>query len=135
MSSTDAFKVYQGHKAAGYNTAGSPYYSASFDNSGNLTCAVVLNCGTAATNGVVAIELQESADNATWTDVSGNDTLIAARQSDGTHEAIYYGSQVNNTARYLRLRATISNATVEFSTSVIAVPRRTEQRTAASFTR
>lgn len=131
----ESLKVYQGHKAGGYAASGTPYYSASFSNSGNTSVAVVLNAGTGGTNAIVAVELQESDDNSTWSDISGNDTLIAARQSDGTHEAIYYGAQVTPVGAYLRVKATVTNSQFEFGTAVIAVPRRTEARTVATFTR
>lgn len=97
--------------------------------------AVVLNCGTAATGGVVAVELQESDDDSTFTDVSGNDTLIAARQSDSTHEALYFGSQINGTKRYVRVKATVSTAAVEFSTSIVGLPKDSKNRVAPTFSR
>lgn len=125
--------VVQGHKADSY--AAGTHNSSSVDMAKYQSIAVVLNCGTAATGGVVAVELQESDDDSTFTDVSGNDTLIAARQSDGTHEALYFGSQINGTKRYIRVKATVSTAAVEFSTAIVGLPKDSKNRVAPTFSR
>ena len=126
--------VVQGHMADSY--AAGTHYSASIDMAQYLSVAMVLNCGTAQATGIVALELQESDDDSTWTDISGNDTLIAAREDTGTDEAIYFGAQIRpGTKRYIRIKATVSNVAVEFSTCLIAAPKDSRNRVTPTFSR
>lgn len=127
--------IIQGHQADSY-ASGSTYYSASIDMAQYLEVAMVLNCGEGQAGGIVALELQESDDDSTFTDISGNDTLIAAREDTGTDQALYFGAQVRGvTKRYVRIKATVSGAAVEFSTCLVATPKDSAQRVVPTFSR
>jgi hypothetical protein len=126
--------VTKGHAPASYNIG--VYYSASLDLAQHLSVAMVLNCGVAQATATVALELQESDDDSTFTDISGNDTLIAGSAAGGTDEALYFGSQVRGvTKRYVRIKATVSNARVEFSSSLISIPKDSRSRVTPVFSR
>jgi putative ubiquitin-RnfH superfamily antitoxin RatB of RatAB toxin-antitoxin module len=126
--------VTQGHAPSSYNVG--TYYSASLDLAQHLSVAVLLNCGVAQSTATVALELQESDDDSTFTDISGNDTLISASEALGTDEALYFGSQVRGvTKRYVRIKATVSNDRVEFSSSLISMPKDSRSRVTPVFSR
>jgi uncharacterized phiE125 gp8 family phage protein len=71
-----------------------------------------------ATNGAggkVDVKIQESDDNATWTDVtSGAFTQVTEANDNATYEKAYAG-----TKQYLRVVATVDAATCDFGVSVV----------------
>lgn len=85
--------------------------------------------------GFTVFKLQESDDNATWSDVPGGDYSISATLPANTPNVIY-GWDVDLKAhkRYLRVAATVGNGTSGLFLTVIALLARAEQApsTAAS---
>ena len=79
------------------------------------TPVVILNSGTNLATGTVAVKIQESDDNVTYTDWTGGAfTLVTTANDDAIQEIAYTGSK-----RYIRTVATVANATCDFGTTVI----------------
>jgi uncharacterized phiE125 gp8 family phage protein len=79
------------------------------------TAVVVANYGVLIVGGVVDIKIQESDDNATWTDwATGAFTQVTIAAASSTQEKAYTG-----TKRYIRTVAKVITQASEFSTTVI----------------
>lgn len=79
-----------------------------------VSALVVVDSGTNGAGGTVTIKLQDSDDNATWSDVtSGSFTAITT----GNDNAIYT-KQYTGAKQYLRAVATVANATCDFGVNV-----------------
>lgn len=76
---------------------------------------VNLNAGTVGAGGTVEAKIQESDDNATWTDVtSGAFTLVNAANDNAIQEKAYTG-----TKQYIRVVAKVLVAACEFGADII----------------
>lgn len=76
---------------------------------------VVANFGVLTVGGVVDIKIQESDDNATWTDWAGGAfTQVTISASSSTQEKEYTGTKA-----YIRTVAKVITQAAEFSTTVI----------------
>ena len=79
------------------------------------TPVVILNSGTNGAGGTVDVKIQESDDDATYTDWStGAFTQVTEANDDAIQEKAYTG-----TKRYIRTVATVATETCDFSTTVI----------------
>ncbi len=79
------------------------------------TAVVMANYGVLTVGGVVDIKIQESDDNATWTDwATGAFTQVTIAAASSTQEKAYTG-----TKRYIRTVAKVITQNSEFSTTVI----------------
>ncbi len=79
------------------------------------TAVVVAQYGVLVVGGVVDIKVQESDDNATWTDwATGAFTQVTIAAASSTQEKAYTG-----TKRYIRTVARVVTQASEFSTTVI----------------
>ena len=79
------------------------------------TAVVVAQYGVLTVGGVVDIKIQESDDNATWTDwATGAFTQVTISAASSTQEKAYTG-----TKRYIRTVAKVITQAAEFSTTVI----------------
>jgi uncharacterized phiE125 gp8 family phage protein len=105
--------------AAGYTLAGT----------GVLVTAkqvlVILNAGANGTGGTVDVKIQESDDNATWTDVtSGAFTQVTEATDNAVYEKAYTGLKA-----YVRAVATVATASCEFSVDVVTGSANTSEDT------
>jgi len=72
-------------------------------------------CATVGTNASVTIKLQDSDDNATWSDVtSGGFTRVTVSTDNATFEKSYTGGK-----QYLRGTATVATAACDFAVTII----------------
>jgi len=79
------------------------------------TPVVILNSGTNGATGTVAVKIQESDDNVTYTDWTGGAfTQVTTANDNAIQEIAYTGSK-----RYIRTVATVALATCDFGTTVI----------------
>lgn len=78
------------------------------------TAIVMLYSGTNGATGTVDVKIQESDDNATWTDWGTAFTQITTANDNATYEKAYTG-----TKRYIRTVAKVLLATCDFGTTVI----------------
>jgi hypothetical protein len=98
------------------------------ENNDNSRSALVVVLAGTMTDGSVAITLEESADNSTWStvaapDLQGTAPTIASTDDDKVFELGYVGSK-----RYLRVKAVTSAATSggTFGAVIVrGIPRRT----------
>jgi uncharacterized phiE125 gp8 family phage protein len=80
-----------------------------------LQAAAIFEAGTVGAGGTVDVKIQESDDNATFTDWTGGAfTQVAAANDNATYEKDYTGSK-----RYIRTVAKGLVATCEFGTSIL----------------
>ena len=79
------------------------------------TAIINLNAGTVGTGGTVDAKIQESDDNATWTDVtSGAFTQVTAANDNAIQEKAYTGTKA-----YVRVVAKVLVAACEFGADII----------------
>ena len=84
---------------------------------------VFLNAGACGASGTVAVKLQDSPDNAEWTDVaSGAFTTVTEANDNAVQEKAYTGTE-----RYIRVVATVAVATCDFSVDVARQALTTEE--------
>jgi uncharacterized phiE125 gp8 family phage protein len=76
---------------------------------------VILHCGTNGATGTVDTKIQESDDNATWTDWTGG----AFTQVTTTNDNADYKKQYTGTKRYIRTASKVLLAACEFGTSIL----------------
>lgn len=80
------------------------------------TAVVSLISGTNVATGTVDVKIQDSDDNATWTDWSTAFTQITTANDNATYEKAYTGAKI-----YIRTVAKVLLAACEFGTVVIRV--------------
>jgi uncharacterized phiE125 gp8 family phage protein len=95
--------------AASYTLVGGAVEVSGYD------AIVNLIAGTNGTSGTVDVKLQESEDNAAWSDVSGGAfTQVTEANDNAVQEKSYTGSY-----RYIRAVATVGTATCSFGVEVV----------------
>jgi len=76
---------------------------------------VLFEAGTNGTGGTVDVKVQESDDDATYTDWAGGSfTQVTTANNNATYEKSYTGAK-----QYIRVVATVANAACEFGVSII----------------
>ena len=76
---------------------------------------VLLEAGTNGAGGTVDVKIQESDDDTTYTDWTGGSfTQVTTANDNATYEKSYTG-----TKQYIRVVATVANASCEFGVSII----------------
>lgn len=80
-----------------------------------LNALVVLNAGACGSGGSVVAKIQESDDNAEWSDWTGGAFEPVAEANDNTAQEIAY----TGTKQYIRVVATVAGAPCSFSADVL----------------
>lgn len=89
------------------------------------TAIVNLNAGTVGAGGTVDCKIQESNDNATWTDWTGGTfTQVKAGNGDAIQEKQYTGSMA-----YIRVVAKVLVAACEFGADILTISHETIEDT------
>lgn len=86
---------------------------------GTVNAIVVVGAGTTASSATLAVKIQESVDNSTWTDLKTLSTLTSTSATGTGITGLTYSGKILRAGRYLRAVATVGGSPATLPLSVI----------------
>ena len=86
---------------------------------GSINAMIVVGAATGASTATLAVKIQESVDNSTWTDLKTLDTLTSTSATGAGIVGLTFGGKLLRNARYVRAVATVTGTPTTLPLSVV----------------
>jgi hypothetical protein len=86
---------------------------------GSVNAIVIVGAGTTASSATLAVKIQESTDNSTWTDLKILSTLTSTSATGTGITGLTHSGKILRAGRYLRAVATVGGSPATLPLSVL----------------